>query len=894
MFGCEKWRRCRLFVLIAFLTWLPLPSQAKTAGLTAIAIYPGHDGQDAAQIANFILNEKNEVYQCGGAGKIDKSAYHKLVKLTLSPGNTLERNAQGVLMLSNVNLPPTCVVPGNLKLEKNDLLTPAALADQAAVVGNVLPGSDPPIAQVPPLKIGIKIVFVTAPDAELMDYLRAQQQGDVEGWKRYLTKDAAGKHAADARKALSALYLKSGNTDLDAYVTSKANTPPDFAKLADARQMAQQSRSEVADDPGTAELDKKIRAEVADLSQQSSAKLELYRTALKNQAPGYTNLTEAEVLADGAYKVDPSAPEADSAEQQSKMEQARLDKALHDAEQQTAGQHPDEAVRIIAPWEAFKDENPKISADLHAISSAYIARAKKSQGNNDWVGAVSDLEKAQKLLPSPDTLALLTAAQQQAHLAASQAAVQAAMQKSQDAEAGGDMIRAYEVLDDLPTEQHAQVNERLQSLQEQYVAAAESQAKSLQKAYEPINGTSDEKGIEEAYELTRRCFGLTQDPALKDQLDILASDLTTYYLKQGTKYADKPDGTGVNVAWAYLSEALHYSSPANAGDVRDELERVRSKHRIKSGISIHVEFRDSTSRRDSVDFATQLSDAMASGLESAGTNVHVIRPTDTPPVPANFQLIGDVVQHDLGKQLETIPRQSKYKSGERQVNNPEWVKATADADQAKGDLQMARTVLQDALSKGKKKDIEAANKTVNDDVQKLKVLTDKVSTLQQFNIVPIIDNYNYVEHIVHVRPTIVIQFRITDATGNEVVPEVPVRKEIPDQYSQYDGVEPTDTEGIHIKAGMEPDDASFYRTTEYAARDALVKQAQQKVEGLPAIVLQHADQRATDGDVDGAGQLYILYLNSTPDVPTPERARAKAYLLKQFNFGDVALQAPPA
>ena len=894
MFGRRKGPRGRLFVLIVFLTWGAVPSQAKTTGLTAIVLYPGHDGQDAAQIGNFILNDKNEIYQCAGPGKIDKSVYHKLSKFTLSPGNTLERNAQGVLILSNPNLPPTCVVPGNLKLEKSDALTPSELADRATITGMLLPGSDPPIAQVPPLRIGVKLVFVPAPDAELMDYLRAQQQGDVAGWKRYLARDAAGKHAAEGHKALSSLYLKVGSADLEAYLSSKGSALPDFAKLGQARQMAQESHGQVADDPGTADLERKIRAEVVDLSQRSSAKLEAYRTALKNHAPGYANLTASEDLANGAYQVDPAAPEADAAEQQSKTERARLEKALHDTEQQTATQHPDDAVITIAPYEAFKDENPRIASDVRAISAAYIARAKKSQSSGDWPGAVSDLEKAQKLLPSPDTSSLLAAAQQQAHQAASQAIVQAAMQKSQDAEASGDLIRAYEVLDDLPAEQHGQVSERLQSLQEQYVKAAEGQAKSLQKAYEPINGTSDEQGIEEAYELTQRCYRLTEDPTLKDQLDILASDLTTYYLKQGTKYADKPDGTGVNVAWAYLSEALHYSSPANAGDVRDELERVRAKHRIKSGISIRVEFRDSTSRRDSVDFATQLSDAMASGLESAGSNVHVIRPTDTLPVPANFQLVGDVLQHDLGKQLETIPRQSKYKSGERQVNNPDWVKVTADVDQAKGDLQMARTVLQDALSKGKKKDIDAANKTVADDEQKLKGLTDKLSTLQQFNIVPVIDNYNYVERIVHVHPTILIQFRIVDATGNEVVAEIPVKKEIPDQYSQFEGVQPTDTEGIHMKAGIEPDDASFYRTTEYAARDALVKQAEEKVEGLPAIVLQHADQRASDGDIDGAGQLYILYLNSTPDAPTAERARAKSWLLKQFNFGEVALQAPPA
>jgi len=895
MFGRRIWRFCRLFVVVS-LPWMPLQVQAKTAGLTAIVVYPGNNGQNVAQVSNFVLDQKNEVYRCAGLGKMDESAYHRLKenKVILTAGMTLEVDAQGVLMLSSGSEPATCVVPGNLKLEKDESLSPAALAVQGSIEASVLPGSDPPIVQMPSLKPGTLIVFVPTANPELANYLRAQRQGDVAGWKRYLSGDAGGAHVSEARKALATLYVKAAHADLESYLASKTGEQLNFTKLAEARQMSDQAQAQAGNDAAAADLSKRIHAEVVDLSQQSASKLDLYRTAMKNRSAGYNNLVEAEVLADGAYLAEPSTSEANSAEQQSKMERAKLEKALHDTDHQIASQHPDEAAMVIAPYQAFKDENTRVESDLRGISSLWIARAKKSESTSDWPGAVSDLEKAQALLPLRDTLSLLTAAQQQAHTAANQAAVQAAMQKSQDAEASGDLIRAYEVLDDLPPEQHGQVTERLQSLQEQYVTTAEAQAKKLQKAYEPINGTSDEQGIVEAYELTQRCLRLTEDPALKDQSDILASDLATYYLKQADKYADKPDGIGMNIAWAYLSEALHYSSPSNSGDVRDEIERIRARHRIKAGISVRVEFRDSTSRRDSVDFATQLTDAMATGLESTGLNVLVIRPTDMPPVAANFHLIGDVIQHDLGKQLETIPRQSKYKSGERPVTNPDWAKANREYDEAKDELQMARTELQDALNKNKKKDIETAKKGVSDAERKLNTLNARISSTQQFNMVPVIDSYNYVEKIIHVSPTVVIQFRITDATGTEVVPEIPVKEEIPNQYSQFEGVMPTDTEGIHAKAEFEPDDADFYRTSEYAARDALVKQAKQKVASLPEIVLAQADRRAANEDADGAAEMYILYLNSTPNSDTPERRRAKAYLAKQFNFGDLALQAPPS
>jgi hypothetical protein len=39
-----------------------------------------------------------------------------------------------------------------------------------------------------------------------------------------------------------------------------------------------------------------------------------------------------------------------------------------------------------------------------------------------------------------------------------------------------------------------------------------------------------------------------------------------------------------------------------------------------------------------------------------------------------------------------------------------------------------------------------------------------------------------------------------------------------------------------------------------------------------------------DGDTDGTAESYILYLNSTPDAPTPERDEAKKFLRDQFNM----------
>ena len=68
-----------------------------------------------------------------------------------------------------------------------------------------------------PLKPGVKLVFVAAPDQEMAEYLRAERAGDIPGWQGYLGKYATGPHASAASKSLAALYLGVANTDLQAY-----------------------------------------------------------------------------------------------------------------------------------------------------------------------------------------------------------------------------------------------------------------------------------------------------------------------------------------------------------------------------------------------------------------------------------------------------------------------------------------------------------------------------------------------------------------------------------------------------------------------------------------------------------------------------------------------------
>ncbi len=882
---------CRSGGICALLLFLfCVPSHARTAGLTAIEVYPGHDGQAYQQITDFILNEKNEVYLCGTATVIDKNEYHKLVKVVLAAGMSLERDSKGVLILIQAS-GSACVVPGNLKFDKAEALTPAQLADKAEIVGTVSPASDPVAPLIATIKPGAKLVFVSAPDQELAEFLRADRQGNIPGWQTYLKKYPAGTHVASASKALAALDLDVANTDRQAYEDSKSGGEPDYGKLAKAQQMVDQAQSLTPSDAAVTDLESKIHAEVLALSRAAIEKLNLYKQALNQRTAGYANLVAAENLANGAYSVEPAMPEAANAESQTMAARVSFNKVLRDTETKIAAHQADNAAQTIDSLRSFAQENRTIADDLNAIAGLYVADAKQLEEQPDWPGAVKDLEKALATVQSPETRALLEEARKQAKIAADKAAALAATKNSQDAESRGDIIAAYEVLDNLPPDQHALVTARLDSLKDHYVTAAEQAATALQKTHEPINGISDEIGIQTAYGYVQRCYGLTSDPTLQDRLAILGGDLSTYYLQQGKKYAEKPDGTGVNVGWTYLTEALQYKSQDNLGAIHDEMTTVRPAYLLKSRLSVKVVFRDQTSRRDAGNFQAQLTDALATGLESAGLGVKVIREQDATAVQPNFQLFGDILQHEMPKSEENVPLESKYRFGQQEVPNQAWAEANREYEHANGDLETARSLLQGAQARGKKGEIKNAQKVVDDDEKKVGDLREKLDMIPKTTRKDEERSYTYTKVVYHLRTSLEVQFQILDSAGQEVVQRVPVKSQTPHEYSTLLNVKPEDTQGVQ-NVGTVPNDNDFFEGDENKTRDDLIEKAKAKVAELPGIVLGIANHKAAEGDNDGAAELYILYLNATPPANTPERTKAKTFLATTFNFKDIGRDVP--
>lgn len=881
--------RLRLLFLpyLFLLTLVPCPSSAKTVGLTVIEIYPAHDGQSVLQIADFVMNGKNEVYLCPPGTGIEKNDYHKLTKVTLAAGMTLERDAKGILMLSQGTDAPACSVPANLKLDRSGTFSLSELADKAILEGRVLTSSEQPAPQIMPLKPDVKLVFVPGPDQELSEYLRAERVGGAQAWQDFLAKNPAGQHASDAKKSLATLYIKAAASDLQAFETSKATDNPGYTKLEESRQLVDKALVLVPSDDRAKDLDKKVHTEIVTLSSSALSRLKLYEQALKDHSIGYSNLLAAEKFADTAVGIEQSSPDAVQAESQTKRARLSFDKLLRDIDSSIASQHIDDAAQQILTIRSFADENSKVADDLRSISASYVSISKKLEETSDWTGAAKELKKAADIAPSAEVLDLLKNVTQQETIALNKAAADAAVAKSQSSESEGDIITAYEVLDDLPPAQHALVTERLESLKDKYLKQAQDKATRQQKAHYPITGLSDETGIQEAYDLLQRCSRITDNSDIQTRILVLADYLSDYYLQQGTRYVGKPAGIGSNVGWTYLTEALQYRSQSNSSAIHDARAGAGPAHRIKSGLSISVDFRDQTSRRDGSQIADALTDALANGLESSGLTVKVYRKEAT-AVPTNFQLIGDVLEKGMNKTETTISKESKYHSSDQQVRNEAYVLINRDLQHAQSELKTAQSELEGA--RGNKKVINQAKQDIDDNQSKVDALQAKLDATSPTNLQAVEAAYRYKQVTYSLRIAVALQFRILDSTNNEVVHRVPIRRDFTPEYTVLTEVHPQDTQGIRSE-GTVPNDDDFFDHTANEAREELIKEAHEKVSQLPGIVLAAADRKATDGDWDGAAEQYILYINCTPVADTSERLRARRFLIEHFNFRDIGKEA---
>ncbi|HEY6349950.1 MAG TPA: hypothetical protein VI636_11125 [Candidatus Angelobacter sp.] len=846
--------------------------------VTAIAVFDGPSGPAYVQITGFLLNGKSELRACDGVPKLNKAAYDALLRVQLAGAASLERNADGVLLLAANNAKPVCIVPGNLKFDRNAEFTPAEAAEQALLQGTVvsssIPGNDLPL-----FKRGVRLVFVAAPDDELAQYLVAQRANSIAGWQDFLARHAASAHEGDAKNALASLHQEAADAAFARYEKSR-----EIPALKQAQQQAIQSNKVVAGFPAAGRLRARINQELDALLEPDRAKLEAFRKALAEQTAGYARLRAAKKHNEELLSVNPEYAPLVNLRADIAGEIRKLDAALEAAEGVAGTKGYDQAIQALGPYRAFAAEDPRIESLVTAAYSAHFTRGRELAGQHDWENAVAEFRHATEIRSdSKEASAELKDAEAQWTAARDRQAVQRAIAESRDYAENKQFIEAYDVLAELPDAQRALVAGQFESLKKDYPAAATRRAQKLQEIHVPIRGRADEDAVREAYELLNRAAALSGEPAIKLRLDLLSDKISAYYLDQAKRYLEKPLGSGMGIGWLYLNQAERFTPHLPA--VKDAMAQYGPAYQLKSRLSIGVILRDQTSRRDSPGFADQLADAISTGLESSGLSVKVVRQSSekADAVQPNFVLVGEILEHRVVKDagLETLP--SKYRTGTREVRNDAWEQANHDYEAAQQQLSAAQRALADAQAHSRKKEViaaatdavAAAQKQVDDSKHKL-------DATPQTQIQSVTEPYNYTRRNIDLKASVQLAYRITDSAGNVVEPGVTFPRNNHKTVAVVENVKPEDTEGVKNQ-GTEPDEVQFLADVEIQARDALVKSVREKVLALPAKVLKEARSRAGQGDVDGAAEEYVVFLNATQEALSPDRQEAAGFLREHYN-----------
>jgi hypothetical protein len=873
-------KRACLALALIFFTGSAVHS--KDVPLTAIELFDGPNGAAFVQVSDLLINGKAEVRSCGGAAQINKSSYGKLTKIPLNSSVTsIERDAQGVMNLTRGSA-AECVVPSNLKFDKDENLTPAQLADKVALQGKVLSSSPEGTTEVPAFKPGVKIVFVAAADMELGEYLRGERAHSVAQWQDYLGRYPKAAHTDFGKQALAAILLKEGQDGLSSYRASASTNSPAYPELKTAFSRADQVSILLPGNDGAGKLHESVRAELVQIAGKGTTELQAYKQALAGHTSGYVHLANARQLADRALEVDPHFDQGLALQGKVAEESKRVDAAMRSAESMMSAQRYDEAVTALTDFRSFADEEPRIAAVIDNTYKFHLDRGKAAATAQKWHDAVEEYKKATDLKATPEAANALQQAHAQFVSSSNQAAADVAVQQSTSLQQQKYFIEAYEVLANLPEAQRALVKDQMQALEPDYVKSASDEAKKLKDAHVPIQGRTDEIGVQKAYNYLQAASALRPDDQdLKLRLELLAQTLSDYYVVQAKKFLDKPLGSGVGLAWLYLDEAQQYQS--NRDDVRDERTKFTSIHNVRSTLSIKVVFRDQTSRRDSAGFADQLQDAIATGLETTNLPVRIIRASDATPVDPNFTLIGDVLEHRPVSKPTIESLDSEYRASEREVPNEDWNKANRDYEDANLELQKQQKILEGVQAHGKKKDIEAATDAVDAAQKKVSQAHAKLDTIPKTILSDVVKPYSYTRRTIDLSAVVELGFRVVDSNGNTIASNPSVKRSNQKQFVMMENVNPTDTKGVK-QGGSPPDEAQFLGDVEIAARIALIDDVKEKVKSLPGKILAQARKHVMDNDTDGTAEAYILYLNSTPDTPTQEREEAKKYLRDNFNM----------
>jgi hypothetical protein len=859
----------------------------KDTPLSAIVLFSAPNGPGYVQLTGATLNGKTELRVCEGTATIDKHSYDLLARVQLRAESVLERAADGTLMLSVDGSKAFCVLPNGIKFDKNAELTPAQAADQTVLAGLVAQSSMQP-AEVPPVQPGLQMVFIAAPDTEFAEFLRAQRAQSIAMWHDYLKRYPSSPHTVEARQALATMLIQVADSSITEYVRSASSNTPQLSLLKLAQTYAAQMEALGGSRAATDKVLQAVHAQLDLLIEKNRRQLHAYTKALAEHSSGYSHLTAAKHHNEEILEIAPDYQPAVALQNEIGSEENKLDSTLHNAENLVLAKRYDDALNELASYRGMSSELPQVADIVETAFRFHFSRGQQLSAQGSWEQAAGEFRAALTVRPeSQETATALKNAEAQSANAFNRHVIEQALADSRSYAQKGDSVAAYDVLANLPDQQRALVAEQLEVLKKDYAPAASRRAQKLQEIHLPIRGRADEEAMRQAYDLLQHAASITNDPATKLKLDLLSDKLSAYYLEQAHRYLQKPVGSGVGLGWLYLQEAQRYEPTLDA--VKDDMARYQATYQLRGRLSVGVVVRDQTSRRDGQGFADQLGDAIANGLESSGHPIKVIRrySEDTNAVQPDFVLVAEILQHRMVKNtnLETLP--SKYRAGTHDVKNEAWVNKNQALAQAQQELAQQQRMFADAQQRHNKIDAATASDNLTAAQTKVDDLRKQLDALNPTRTEGVLEPYNYTKNTIDITAVVELAFRLTDQAGTLSDPAPSIRRDDHKTYVVLENVKPEDTEGVKAM-NTPPDEVQFVTDLELQARDAMVKAVSEKAAHLPEKILQQARQRSQQQDIDGAAAEYIVFLNSTPDNASPERAEAASFLREHFNLAVAA------
>jgi tetratricopeptide (TPR) repeat protein len=874
--------RNRISQCVVFSLLMLSGAWAKDAPITGVLLLRNSGGPGYIQISGLLINGKTELRACNAGHNIDKSEYKNMAKLNLATLRILERLSDGTLTAQMGAGSSTCVVPSNYKFEKDGSMSLSELVDKSSFTAQVLgslPAGQNALAGFP---IGAKLLFGTAADAELAEYYLADREQTTAIWQAYLDRNPKGAHLNEGKVGLVKLLVREGSERLLSYQKSAGSAAPQYDDLKLARERADQAITLIATDPTANQLRADVRVQLKEICDRASAKLQGFRDATVAHAHGYELLITAKDLSDHVAAIDTAFAPGITLRNSVAAENRSLDEAIQKAVTLSGTQQYDKAYETIWKYLSFADEEPRLGQIVANVYKFHFDKGTGDLAAGNLQEAVDHLQRATEIKPTPEAKSALIQAQGQLLASKNKAAADKALELSQGYVANKDNISAYEVLANLNEAQRLLVKDKMAELQDAYVQSATAHAIELQKAHNPIQGKEDEIAWRQAWDLLDHASKLSDNFDISAKRDLVAQGISNHYIDLGKKYLDKPLSSGVGIGWSYLEESREYVPKSE--DVSNLMTTNRSAYEMRSKLSIGVVFLDQTSRRDSSGFTDQMQQAFSTGLSRSGLTVVDGPPSTSDALRPNFVFKGEILQHRTIRNSKKDTLQSEYRSSAREIPNEEWNKADQEFEAQNLKLQESDGALEAARRKNNKKEIELAERNRTAVVATRQAALVKMNSIPKTKVEGVISSYNYTQTTLELTSIVEMQFRITDAAGHVVGDPMKILKgEQPKKFIILDNIKADDTKGLKER-DTPPDELQLLTDVEIEARDSIVEAARAQAKDLPQKILAHARDLVASNDVDGAGESYVLYLNSTPVSDSQERAEASRFLATNFNL----------